>query len=89
MTHHVTPERLHTISRNVPKVLIVTGDNDHLVDPRNSAYLSSQMPEAQYEKWEGTGHGIHGQWPERFNRLLEGVFKEGRGKAAEGWTPGN
>jgi pimeloyl-ACP methyl ester carboxylesterase len=86
-THHVSPARLQEIAKTIPHVMIVTGDDDNLVDPRNSEYLAAQMPEARYEKWEGTGHGIHGQWPERFNRLLEEVFHEGKKRVDEGWRP--
>lgn len=87
ITHHVSPERLRAISRNIPRITIVTGDNDNLVDPRNSEHLSKHMPEAHFEKWEGTGHGIHGQWPERFNKLLDDTFKDGRRRVTEGWAP--
>lgn len=87
ITHHVAPARLRTISHSVPRITIVTGDVDNLVDPRNSEWLSQHMPEAHSEKWEKTGHGIHGQWPERFNKLLEDTFKDGRKRVDEGWTP--
>jgi hypothetical protein len=46
------------------------------------------LQEAQFEKWQGTGHAIHGQWPQRFNALLESTFEEGRRRLVEGWTPG-
>jgi hypothetical protein len=44
MGHRVVPERLAKISKSVPKVTIVTGDDDHLVDPRNSEWLATCMP---------------------------------------------
>ncbi|KAH9174894.1 Alpha/Beta hydrolase protein [Lactarius sanguifluus] len=46
LTHHVGAKRLAQISKTIPKVLILTGDQDHLVRPSNSAYLSKYMPEA-------------------------------------------
>ncbi|EJD05720.1 alpha/beta-hydrolase [Fomitiporia mediterranea MF3/22] len=81
LTHRVTPDRLRRISASIPKVLIVTGDADHLVDPRNSKYLKDNMPEAEYQVFEHTGHAIHFQWPIRYNELLERVMKEGRERA--------
>ncbi|KAL5511750.1 hypothetical protein ACEPAH_4968 [Sanghuangporus vaninii] len=78
LTHRVTPDRLREISRSIPKVLIVCGDQDNLVDPRNSKYLKENMPEAEYVVFENTGHALHLQWPERYNKLLERVMKEGR-----------
>ncbi|KAH9050911.1 Alpha/Beta hydrolase protein [Lactarius deliciosus] len=78
LTHHVEAERLAQISKSIPKVLILTGDQDHLVRPSNSAYLSKHMPEAEYVVWKETGHAVHLQHAERFNSLLERVFLEGR-----------
>lgn len=80
MTHHVKPDRLNTISKSIPKVMIVTGDIDHLVAPSKSAYLKKHMPEAEFEQWEVTGHAIHLQRREKFNAMLERVFKEGEEK---------
>jgi len=81
LTHSVNSERLRKISSSVPKVLILTGDQDNLVSPANSRHLKANMPEAELVEWNGTGHPIHLQWPERFNELLERVFAEGRARA--------
>ncbi|KAI9441700.1 Alpha/Beta hydrolase protein [Lactarius indigo] len=76
-THHVGAKRLAQISKAIPKVLILTGDQDHLVRPSNSAYLSKHMPEAEFIEWKNTGHVVSMQYVERFNALLERVFLEG------------
>lgn len=81
LTHHVTSQRLSKISSSIPKVVIVTGDQDNLVAPSNSVYLKKHMKEAEYVVFEDTGHVIHTQRNERFNELLERVFKEGRERA--------
>ena len=81
LTHNVSPERLRHISKSIPKVLIITGDEDHLVRPDCSVHLKEQMPEAELIQWEHTGHGIHVQWNSRFSALLERVFEEGRERA--------
>jgi pimeloyl-ACP methyl ester carboxylesterase len=86
LTHHVQPERLRRIARAIPKVLILTGDDDNLVRPSNSVYLKKEMPEAEFIQWEKTGHGIHIQHRNRFHALLERVFEEGRQKVREGFT---
>ncbi|KAJ7582565.1 Alpha/Beta hydrolase protein [Mycena floridula] len=75
LTHHVTPERLQTISATIPKVLIVTGDDDLLVDPSNSRLLKQHMKEAQFVEWKNCGHAIHFQERDRFNALLDQFFK--------------
>ena len=48
MTHDVSPERLREISRTIPKVAIVVGDEDHLVRVKNSFHLKQHMPEAEF-----------------------------------------
>ncbi|PFH50315.1 hypothetical protein AMATHDRAFT_145432 [Amanita thiersii Skay4041] len=87
LTHYVSPERLRTISGMIPKVLIITGDEDNLVRPINSRRLKESMPEAELLEWPGTGHAIHLQWPKRFNELLEKTFREGRRRVDDGWKP--
>ncbi|KAI0637129.1 alpha/beta-hydrolase [Trametes polyzona] len=81
--HHVPPDRLRKISSSIPKVAIVTGDSDNLVDPSNSQLLKKHMPEAELIVREGAGHGINLQYKAWFNELLERVFKEGREKAGQ------
>jgi pimeloyl-ACP methyl ester carboxylesterase len=80
LTHHVTPDRLKKISSSIPKVIIVTGDADHLVHPRNSFRLKEVMPEAEFIQWKDTGHAVHTQDPDRFNEMLKRVFEEGKAK---------
>ncbi|KAH8984761.1 alpha/beta-hydrolase [Lactarius hatsudake] len=81
LTHHVEAERLAQISKAIPKVLILTGDQDHFIRPSNSAYLSKHMPEAEFVVWLDTGHVVNTQFVERFNTLLERVFLEGRARS--------
>ncbi|KAI0747963.1 alpha/beta-hydrolase [Daedaleopsis nitida] len=78
MTHHVSPERLRRISSTIPKVLIVTGDSDYLVDPANSHLIKEHMPEAELVVREGAAHGLTMQCKQWINDLLEKTFKEGR-----------
>ncbi|KDQ60610.1 hypothetical protein JAAARDRAFT_31569 [Jaapia argillacea MUCL 33604] len=78
LTHNVSPARLRTISASIPKVLILTGDEDNLVDPRNSLYMKEHMPEAELIQWKETGHGIHAQQKQNFNDAVTRAFQEGR-----------
>ncbi|KAF5331672.1 hypothetical protein D9611_007611 [Ephemerocybe angulata] len=79
LTHHVSPERLRIISASIPKVLILTGDEDNLVNPANSFRLKASMPEAELAQWEETGHGITNQRARRFNEALEKHGRRERG----------
>jgi len=82
-THRVSPTRLKNIDSGIPKILIITGDEDDLVAPSNSDHLARNMRGAEYVRWEATGHAINAQWPDRFNEVLERTFREGR-EAASG-----
>jgi hypothetical protein len=44
ITHRVSASRLAQIAKTIPKVTILTGDQDHLVDPRNSEWMAKCMP---------------------------------------------
>lgn len=77
---------MHHISASIPKVLILTGDKDHLVRSSNSVYMKQHMPEAELVQWKDTGHGIHLQRRSQFIALLERVFEEGREAARQGFT---
>lgn len=79
--HYVSPDRLAAINASIPKILILTGDNDHMVDPSNSFKLAADMPDAEFIQWEETGHGVVAQWPQRVAHLLERVFEEGSANA--------
>lgn len=74
LTHRVTPDRLRNISTSIPKVVILCGDQDHLMNLKHSQELKDAMPEAELVQWENTGHGIQSQRPEKFGELLKEVF---------------
>jgi pimeloyl-ACP methyl ester carboxylesterase len=87
LTHHVQPQRLRDISRNIPKVTLVTGDEDHLIRIENSFKLKEAMPEAELVQFKETGHGIHTQRKKEFNKLIRRTIKEGDERFTKGWTP--
>lgn len=80
LTHRVTGDRLRGVSRLIPKVVIATGDEDHLVDPQRSRFIKANMPEAELIEFPDTGHAIHLQRPREFNELIARVVREGRSR---------
>lgn len=83
LTHRVTGDRLGEISRLIPKVVIATGDEDHLVDPQRSRFIKANMPEAELIEFSNTGHAIHFQRPREFNELIARAVREGRSRVSE------
>ncbi|TFK52317.1 alpha/beta-hydrolase [Heliocybe sulcata] len=78
LTHYVSPQRLGFISRSIPKVFITTGDEDIMVATQLSDRLKDAMPEAEFYRFKGTGHGVHAQYVKQFNEMLERVWEEGK-----------
>ncbi|EPQ27207.1 uncharacterized protein PFL1_05130 [Pseudozyma flocculosa PF-1] len=78
VTHNVPDSALQRINTAVPKIVILTGDTDYLVDPRNSQYLADKMPNAELIKFQVAGHALGNQFDERVNTILERVIGEGR-----------
>ncbi|KAJ7211220.1 Alpha/Beta hydrolase protein [Mycena pura] len=76
LTHSVSTHRLRQISERVPKVVILCGDEDHLMHLQHSRDLKASMPKAELVQWKDTGHGIRSQRPDEFRDLLDRVFHE-------------
>ncbi|GBE80862.1 hypothetical protein SCP_0305820 [Sparassis crispa] len=83
VTHTVSPERLRTIATSIPKVVIMVGDEDNVVDTSESRYIAEHMPNAELVVLDGTGHGIAMQRPVEFNAVVERAIREGREKLAQ------
>ena len=78
LTHNMKPDRLAKVSASIPKVLILTAAEDLIIPSTEGEKLKHHMPDAEYQCWEKTGHGVCGQHKEKFNQLLERVFEEGK-----------
>ena len=91
LTHYVSPSRLAFISARIPKIIILKGNEDHLVAPERSMRLWKGMVSEWDEdgkdrrdlrvelvQWEGTGHGLHIQREREFNDLIARCVREGR-----------
>ena len=96
LTHSVSPARLAQIARTIPKIALVTGDDDHLVRPVGSERIKAAMDaglkaddrtRVELLRWNETGHGIHAQREVGFNELVERCMREGRALLDAGWTP--
>lgn len=51
--------------------LVLTGDLDVVVDPRNSELLAAMIPGARLEVFPGTGHLFFWEAPERFVQVVK------------------
>ncbi|KAF9653124.1 alpha/beta-hydrolase [Thelephora ganbajun] len=83
LTHRVSGDRLREISSLVPKVVIVTGDEDHLVNPQRSKFIKASMPEAELIEFSGTGHGVHIQRAKELNGIIARAIRESRSRLLE------
>jgi 3-oxoadipate enol-lactonase len=56
----------HRVGELTAPTLVMTGDLDVVVDPRNSALLAERIPGARLEVFPGTGHLFFWEEPTRF-----------------------
>nr|AIT69724.1 alpha/beta hydrolase AS-Trib19 [uncultured bacterium] len=64
---HRTTDRLHQIKA---PTLVITGDCDRLISPRNSDVLAQHIPGAKLVKIEGGSHAFNFETPDVFNRAV-------------------
>ena len=59
---------------SVPEIsvptLVLTGEEDAVVDPRNSELLAARIPGARLERFPGAGHLFFWEQPERFVEVV-------------------
>jgi 3-oxoadipate enol-lactonase len=60
----------HRIGELRMPTLVLTGDEDAVVDPRNSELLAERIPGARLAVFAGGGHLFFWEEPERFVRLV-------------------
>ncbi|KAJ3128745.1 hypothetical protein HK100_009016 [Physocladia obscura] len=71
ITHSVSPKRLALIKHSQMPVLVITGTQDNvIIQPTSSRYLARHLG-GRMEIFEGAGHAIRLQFPERHNALLK------------------
>ncbi|TKY88225.1 hypothetical protein EX895_002935 [Sporisorium graminicola] len=81
VTHNVPDADLDRINKTVGKIAILTGDEDYLVDPRNSDYMREKLTTAEFHKFDHAGHALGNQLADKVNAILEKVIEEGEAKA--------
>ncbi|KAI8984155.1 Alpha/Beta hydrolase protein [Mycotypha africana] len=74
LRHYVSDQRLQHIKSSGLPVMIITGTFDNLVRPEYSYHMKEKL-EARFELFEGSGHAIPEEQPERYNRLLIDHFE--------------
>lgn len=55
--------------------LLIAGEKDPVAPPRVMERMADAMPDARFERLEGSGHLLHLERPEAFNRTLAGFLK--------------
>ena len=77
-THHVTESELKNIAKKLNgNVLVVTGDEDILVHPKNSEKLNNAL-NCQFLSISGAGHGAFEQSHEEINQAIEKLVRRSR-----------
>lgn len=84
LTHNIPDPDLVRINRSLPKICILTGDTDYLVDPRNSDYLKEKLPSAEFHKFPNAGHALGNQIADQVNQILEKVIADGQAAVDKG-----
>lgn len=84
LTHFIPDADLDRINQSVDQICILTGDEDYLVDPRNSTFLKEKLSRAELHQFTGAGHALGNQLADEVNAILEKVIAEGEDKAKTG-----
>ncbi|KAJ1863776.1 hypothetical protein LPJ73_000437 [Coemansia sp. RSA 2703] len=73
--HYVSPTKLKLLGKlfSNHQILIITGDQDLVVRPSNSAYIADTIgrDKVTFEVYEGTGHKLHVQQAHRLVQSIE------------------
>ncbi|KAJ1918720.1 hypothetical protein H4219_002442 [Mycoemilia scoparia] len=72
--HYISKEKLKQLGSFFPdkRILVVVGTWDLLINPQNSHYIHNCLGEdsSHLHVFEGVGHAVPGQEPEKFHKLL-------------------
>ncbi|KAJ1952117.1 hypothetical protein EC988_003722 [Linderina pennispora] len=78
--HYVSPARLENLGNLLPdkQILVVTGDQDHMVRTSNSFYIADKIgrDRVRFEQIENAGHGVTNQCPDRFAKSIDTMVME-------------
>ena len=76
---HDAFDRLPQISH---PTLVITGDEDSLIDPRNSDILAKHIPDAELRLFPGLKHAFHLEQPDLVNSVIVDFVRRARQAAA-------
>ncbi|KAG2232949.1 hypothetical protein INT48_008042 [Thamnidium elegans] len=79
LSHYVSDSRLLKIKESGIPVLVITGTLDNLVNPKNSYHIAKVLG-CHMELFDGSGHGLPGEQPARYNKLIDDHFSEAASK---------
>ncbi|KAL8292345.1 hypothetical protein RQP46_001811 [Phenoliferia psychrophenolica] len=83
--HRVPAAKLKLISESIPKVAIIVGDKDELIDPQRGHELHEMLPGSEFKLVEGGGHALLSQICDEYNSWIEHVVADAKEHvAAEG-----
>jgi esterase/lipase len=77
LTHRVTRERLLKIKNSGIPTLIITGDEDYMVNHANSIYLNEILEPDEFIILEGCGHAVHIERYKEFNEAVLKILNKG------------
>lgn len=81
LTHYVSDARLIKIQESGIAILIVTGTYDHLVRSEYSHHMKKVLGDgAKFVVFDGSGHAIPEEQPDRYNSLLVDHFTSATNK---------
>ncbi|KAK0544808.1 hypothetical protein OC846_005224 [Tilletia horrida] len=84
-THGVSASELDRINMEIPSITIITGDQDHLVNPKNSDHLAAHLHRARFVKLKDSGHALPLQRAEEINEIIDQTAKLGLDRAQENY----
>lgn len=72
---HDTHDRLPQICH---RTLVITGDDDPLMDPQNSSILAERIPNAELHVFAGLRHAFHLERPDLVNSVIDDFIERWR-----------
>lgn len=78
LTHRVAPEQLAKIAQSIPKISIIHGDQDFLIDHHHATELHENLKGSEYQLVVGGGHALPHQIYDEYNAFVVRSIKEGR-----------
>ena len=85
LRHSVSDDRLLKIKKAGLPVLVITGTWDNLVRPQYSYHLK-EMLDPRFELFDGSGHAIPEEQPDRYNALIDEHFSHAAAIVASAGT---